>query len=95
MSVIRRNQHLAHGQTGQTIYQTMLIISCIALAVAVFFPAFEFIQDYKGPSAPAAEEPPPASQEPAPADTVDAAGDEAATEALDEALETGETEAAD
>jgi len=33
---------------GQTIFQTMLIISCVALAVGIFFPVYEFFRLYRG-----------------------------------------------
>ena len=36
------------GRSGQTIYQLLLIMSAVALAIAAFFPAFEYFQSYRG-----------------------------------------------
>jgi hypothetical protein len=63
---------------GQTIYQAMLVMTCVALLLALIFPVIEFIGLYAGPGpreydpevpaiAPAA--PAPAAEAPAPADT--------------------------
>jgi len=49
MRTIRQDAHHATSQAGQTIYQTMLIISCVALALAVFFPVYELFDLYRGP----------------------------------------------
>ena len=49
MRTIRQDTHHTTRQAGQTIYQTMLIISCVALALAVFFPVYELIDLYRGP----------------------------------------------
>ena len=49
MRTIRQHAHRVASQTGQTIYQTMLIISCVALALAVFFPVYELFDLYRGP----------------------------------------------
>ena len=50
MRTIRQGAHRTASQTGQTIYQTMLIISCVALALAVFFPVYELFDLYRGPT---------------------------------------------
>lgn len=39
----------SRGRSGQTIYQLLLIMSAVALAIAAFFPAFEYFQSYRGP----------------------------------------------
>jgi len=49
MRTIRQDAHRTASQSGQTIYQTMLIISCVALALAVFFPVYELFDLYRGP----------------------------------------------
>jgi len=42
-------QHLRkYGQTGQTIYVVMLIIACVALGIAIAFPACEYVILYGG-----------------------------------------------
>ena len=48
MNAIRRNLRAARSQAGQGIYQTMLIIACVALTLAVFFPVYEFFKFYSG-----------------------------------------------
>lgn len=32
------------GEVAQTIYQTMLVLACIALAIAIFFPLYDLTQ---------------------------------------------------
>lgn len=67
-------------QSGQTIYQTMLIVACVALLLAVFFPVYEYFELYHGPvksskfpssgapiAAPVARPRAPAAEAPAPA----------------------------
>ena len=44
--------HKTRAQAGQTIYQTMLAIGCVMLALAVFFPVFEFFWLYRGETKP-------------------------------------------
>ena len=69
MNVIRRNLRGVRSQAGQGIYQTMLIIACVALALAVFFPVYEFFSYYSGdddtPTATRSAQPGP-REEPAP-----------------------------
>ena len=36
------------GASGQAIYQTMLIIAAVALAVAIFFPVYEYVELQRG-----------------------------------------------
>ena len=50
--MIRRSMLKTRAQTGQTIYQTMLVISCVMLVLAVFFPVFEYFLLYRGPARP-------------------------------------------
>ena len=50
--MIRRPMFKTRTQAGQTIYQTMLAISCVMLALAVFFPVFEYVWLYRGPARP-------------------------------------------
>ena len=60
-------------QTGQTIYQAMLGISLVALAVAITFPVYEYIELYHKPpdvtprSSTVAPTPPPATATETPA----------------------------
>ena len=49
MTRIKRH---AYAQRGQTIYQTMLIIACVMLAIAIFFPVYEYVTLYRGEAAP-------------------------------------------
>jgi hypothetical protein len=35
---------------GQSIYEVMLIIACAAMAVALFFAAYEYVSFYHGPT---------------------------------------------
>ena len=48
MNAIRRNFGGSRPETGQSIYQTMLVIACVALALAVFLPTFEYFRYYFG-----------------------------------------------
>ncbi len=48
MSHFTSRIHMRRSLAGQTIYQVMLIISCVAFAVAVFFPVYEYITLYSG-----------------------------------------------
>jgi len=87
MNAIRRNLRGVRSQAGQGIYQTMLIIACVALALAVFFPVYEFFDYYSGgdvsstttrpPQARPREEPAVAEpgETPAPAETTEAPGE--------------------
>ena len=50
--MIRLSMLKTRAQAGQTIYQTMLAISCVMLALAVFFPVFEYFWLYRGPVKP-------------------------------------------
>jgi len=36
------------GRSGQSIYEIMLIVSCVALGLAIFFPTYEFFELYRG-----------------------------------------------
>ena len=47
MNSIRRAM-AARRRTGESAYMILLIISCVALAVAVFFPTFEYFALYRG-----------------------------------------------
>ena len=49
--MIRKAILRASPKAGQSIYQTMLIISCVALALAVFFPVYEYVDLYRVPGA--------------------------------------------
>lgn len=40
--------HARRAQAGQTIFHTMLIISCVALALAIFFPIYELFELHRG-----------------------------------------------
>jgi len=40
---------LRRPQRAATVYHTMLIIACVAMAVAVFFPVYEYMTLYRGP----------------------------------------------
>jgi len=80
MNVIRRNLQTISRQAGQSIYQTMLIIACVALAVAIFFPVFEFVQYYRGPSAADAAATTPATRKPAASKPKPAADTDATSE---------------
>ena len=54
MNAIRRtirSRPPASGR-GQTIYQVLLIISCVAVALATFFPIYEYFELYSGPVKP-------------------------------------------
>jgi cell division septation protein DedD len=59
---------------GQSIYEVMLILACAAMALALFFAAYEYVSFYHGPTKPykfepAASAPPlprPAARTPAP-----------------------------
>ena len=88
MNAIRRNLCGVRSQAGQGIYQTMLIIACVALALAVFFPVYEFFDYYSGgdvspttgrsPQARSREEPSPVAEPGetvAPAETTGAPGE--------------------
>jgi len=48
--MIRQSMLRTRAQGGQTIYQTMLAISCVMLALAIFFPVFEYFVLYRGPA---------------------------------------------
>ena len=48
MSVIRRKNSTSTGQSGQSIYQTMLIIACVTLGLSIVFPIYELIELYRG-----------------------------------------------
>ena len=48
MSSFRRTFRSPQLCVGQTIYVTLLILSCIALAAAIFFPVFEYVDLYRG-----------------------------------------------
>ena len=50
--MIRRSMLKTRAQGGQTIYQTMLAISCVMLVLAIFFPVFEYFWLYRGPAKP-------------------------------------------
>ena len=50
--MIRRSMLRTRARSGQTIYQTMLAISCVMLALAIFFPVFEYFKLYRGPVKP-------------------------------------------
>ena len=81
--MIRRSMLKTRAREGQTIYQTMLAISCVMLALAIFFPVFEYFLLYRGapktdmfsgeavssPARPAATEAPAPAETPAPSDT--------------------------
>ena len=43
-----RTMHKASTQAGQTICHAMLTISCVALALAIFFPVYELLELYRG-----------------------------------------------
>jgi hypothetical protein len=49
MNAIRHAIRPGRSQSGQSIYQTLLIISCVALALALFFPTYEYFDYYHGP----------------------------------------------
>jgi hypothetical protein len=85
MNSIRMSLAGRRRGSGQSIYTVLLILSCVALGVAVFFPTFEYALLYRGEphvykfdldakikTTPARKpKPPPAAPaaEPAPADT--------------------------
>jgi hypothetical protein len=48
MNSIRRRLAGRERARGQSIYMVLLIIACVSLAVAVFFPTFEYIALYRG-----------------------------------------------
>ena len=50
--MIRQSMLRTRAREGQTIYQTMLAISCVMLALAIFFPVFEYFLLYRGPAKP-------------------------------------------
>ena len=83
MSRIGRRFSMQSSQAGVTIYVTMLIVSCVALAVAVFFPAYEYFDlQYEvvigaGPSVTTR---PPPEGETEPPDTEPTDGEEGAEE---------------
>jgi hypothetical protein len=55
---------------GQSVYEVMLILACAAMALAVFFAAYEYLSYYHGPSQPEsapAVAPRPQPRAPAPA----------------------------
>ena len=91
MNGIRRNLGRPRRQAGQSIFQTMLIISCVAMAVALVFPIIELVTLYQGP------EPQPgrmASPAPARATTEQPAAPVGDTDATPAAPEAGEGETA-
>jgi len=81
--MIRQSMLKTRAREGQTIYQTMLAISCVMLALAIFFPVFEYFLLYRGPvkrdqhggetvstpARPATTEAPAPAETPAPSDT--------------------------
>ena len=73
MSHFTSRIHTRRSLAGQTIYQVMLIISCVAFAVAVFFPVYEYITLYSGdqpaPTVRPATKPAVTPEEEAPAPT--------------------------
>jgi hypothetical protein len=48
MNSIRLTLAARGRRTGESAYMILLIIACVALAVAVFFPAFEYFMLYRG-----------------------------------------------
>jgi len=49
MNRVYRRFSFGRGQAAQTIYQTMMVLSCIALAIAIFFPVYEYLTVYRAP----------------------------------------------
>lgn len=46
--MIRQAVLRAKPRMGQSVFQTMLIISCVALALGIFFAVFEYYDLYRG-----------------------------------------------
>jgi hypothetical protein len=44
--------HRTARSTGQSVYEVMLILSCAAMALAVFFAAYEYVSYYHGEAKP-------------------------------------------
>jgi hypothetical protein len=45
---MKNAMHRTGRSTGQSIYEVMLILSCAAMALAVFFTAYEYVSYYHG-----------------------------------------------
>lgn len=41
--------NVPRARSGQSIYQIMLVLTCAAMAVAAFFPTWEYFKTYRGP----------------------------------------------